>query len=270
MGACHTDCMRRGLRTTAVGVLAWVAVAVPQRPSAPDADAAIEKSRALALAYARSLPNFVCTEVIHRFTDTTHRGQWKPTDTLTVKLSYFEQKEQHKLTLIDGKPTGESFDSLGGARGVGEFGGTLQGIFDPASAAHFRWESWKTVRKHPTAVYSYEVERAHSRYLMETGYPGDIHQAVVGFHGVVEIDRETGAVLHFTYDTGRIPKDLGLDSTRTTVDYEMADVGGRDYLLPASSETIMETPRLSLRNQMTFSEYSKFSSDSTITFGDGK
>jgi hypothetical protein len=250
--------------------LAWAAVALPQRPSEADAGAAIEKSRAIALAYARSLPNFVCTETIQRFSDAQRRGLWAPIDTLTVKLSYFEQKEQHKLALIDGHPSDQPFETLYGARGVGEFGGTLHGIFEPSSAASFRWESWKNVRKHRAAVYTYTVEQSHSRYVMETGSPDNIHKAVVGFHGVLEIDSETGAVLHFTYDTDRIPRELGLDSVRTTVDYDYADVGGRDYLLPASSQTVMETPRLGLKNQMTFRGYSRFSSESTITFGDGQ
>lgn len=260
----------RSLGAAALSVFAWALLAAPQRPSEVDASAAIEKSRVRALDYAKSLPNFVCTEVVRRFTDTSHRGQWVAVDTLTVKLSYFEQREQHKLALIDGKPTDQPFDSLGGARGEGEFGGTLHGIFDAASAARFRWESWKTLRKHRVAVYSYAVDKPHSRYLMETGSRGDLRKAIVAFHGVVEIDRDTGDVLHFTYDTDSIPRELGLTSARTTVDYDFADVGGRDYLLPASSETIMDTLRVSMRNQMTFREYSKFSSESIITFGDGK
>jgi hypothetical protein len=258
------------LRAAAIGMVVWAAVAMPQRPSALDADAAIEKSRAIALDYARSLPNFVCTETVRRYSDTRGRGQWVPEDTLTVKLSYFEQKEQHQLTLIDGKPTGQVYETLTGARGMGEFGGTLHGIFDPASAAQFRWESWKNVRKHRVAVYNYVVDQSHSRYMMETGSLSNIHKAIVAFHGVIEIDSETGQVLHFTYIADRIPRELSLNSTRTTVDYDFADVGGRDYLLPASSETVMVTPRIQMKNQMTFTEYRKFGSESTITFGADK
>lgn len=253
-----------------MGMLAWAALALPQRPSEADAASAIEKSRAVALEYGRSLPDFVCTEVVHRSTDVRQRGGWVPEDTLTVKLSYFEQKEDHKLTLIDGKPTARTYSSLDGAVGVGEFGGTLQSIFDLKSAASFHWESWKNVHKHRAAVYAYAVEPAHSSYVMVTGTPGNTHKGIVGYHGVLEIDRETGEVLHFTYEADHIPKELLVDFARTTVDYDFADVGGRDYLLPASSETEIRSPHLSVRNQMSFREYSKFSSDSIITFGDGK
>jgi hypothetical protein len=253
-----------------IGLLAWAAGAWPQRPSEPDAQAAIEKTRQKALDYARSLPDFVCTEVIHRYVDPRQRGNWIPTDKLTIKLSFFQQMEDHKLMLIDDKPTGRKFESLEGATGEGEFGGTLHSIFDPTSEATFHWESWKTVRKHRVAVYSYVVDVANSHYQMVTGVPGNSRQAIVGFHGVLDIDGESGAVLHFTYQADRIPKPLQLDFALTTVDYDFADVGGRDYLLPARSETEMRGPAMSVRNQMEFREYRKFSSESTVTFGDGK
>jgi hypothetical protein len=253
-----------------IGGLAWIALALPQRPSEADAAAAIEKSRAVALEYGRSLPDFVCTETIGRYTDPLHRGGWIPQDTLTVKLTYFGQKEDHKLTLIDGKPTDRTYSSLAGAIGVGEFGGTLESIFLPKSAATFRWEGWRIVRKHRAAVYSYAVEPAHSNYSMVTGSTDHTHMAIVGYHGVLEIDRETGAVLHFTYQADHIARELQVDYARTTVDYDFADVGGKDYLLPASSETEVRSPRQWSRNQITFREYRKFSSDSVISFGGGK
>jgi hypothetical protein len=263
--------MIRGLRTAAMGVFAWAALAVPpQRPSDLEAENAIEKSRQVALDYARSLPDFVCTEVVSRYTDFQHRGGWLPQDMLTVKLSYFEQKEDHKLTQIDGKPTDRTYDSLGGAIGVGEFGGTLHTIFDPKSAAVFHWESWKNVRRRRAAVYSYVVPPGHSSYLLVTGTSGNLQQAVVGFHGTLEIDNDTGAVVHFTYQADNIPKPLLLDYARSTVDYDFADVGGRDYLLPAHSETEMRSPRVWMRNVMEFRHYSKFSTESTITFDPGK
>jgi len=47
-------------------------------------------------------------------------------------------------------------------------------------------------------------------------------------------------------------------------------VGGRKYLLPARSQTEIRSPQLSVRSDTNFREYGKFSSDSIITFGDGK
>jgi len=61
---------------------------------------------------------------------------------------------------------------------------SLQGIFDPATATSFRWMSWKRVRRQRNAIFAYQVDRAHSRYMVASGVPGDIHHAVVGFRCV--------------------------------------------------------------------------------------
>jgi hypothetical protein len=232
----------------------------------------LERCRKAALAYGRSLPDFVCTEVIKRYTDqSTRPGQphvvnWHLDDTLTVKLTYFEQKEDHKLNLIDGNPTDLTLDSIYGALGTGEFGGMLYGIFQPSSAATFRWERWKDVRRRRAAVYSYVVQQSNSSYLLAVGMPSDTQRAIVGYHGELVTDRETGDVLSFTYQADGIPKRLLLTSVITTVLYDFADVGGRKYLLPASSETEMRSPVKWVRNRIEFRDYNKFSSQSTITF----
>jgi hypothetical protein len=262
--------MTHVFRPAFIGLLVWASPAWAQRPSGADAGAMVEKSRQKALDYARSLPDFVCTEVISRSYDRGQRDEWIAADKLTIKLSYFQQKEEHKLVLIDGKPADRSYEDLEGATGAGEFGGALLGIFDPASQTAFRWESWKVVRRHRVAVYTYAVPAAHSRYLMTTGARGATHKAMVEYNGKLDLDTETGEVLHFTYMTGRLPRDLSLDYVRNSVDYDFAEVGGREYLLPARSETELHAPDQSRRNQIDFRDYRKFSADSTITFGPQK
>jgi hypothetical protein len=264
------DLMARALTLAGIGLLAWAAPAVAQRPSYLESVAAIEKSRAIALDYGRSLPDFVCTEQVYRYIDMQHRGMWALMDRLTIKLSYFEQNEDHQLTLIDGKPTGRQYDELEGGVTVGEFGASLLSIFDPASEADFQWTGWKNVRKHHAASYSFVVAPAHSRYTLMFKTGGQSHQGMVGFHGVVEVDRDSGEVLRFTYIADDIPKEIGIEYAVSAVDYDSADVGGRGYLLPAHAETVMRSAKMWVRNHVDFREYRKFSTESTITFGDGK
>jgi hypothetical protein len=257
--------------------MAWA-----QRPSETEAAAIFEKARDRALAYARSLPDFICTEVVHRFSETRairrqagsiptaveHR--WVPSDKLTIRLSYSQHKEEHKLLLLDDKPSDRTYENLSGGTGTGEFGGTLLNIFTAESQTSFKWQSWKTVRRHRAAVFTYSVDAAHSRYMVLNALGGDNHEAVVSFHGDLEVDRETGEILHFTYVADRIPKAVNLDLVSTTVDYDFADVGGRNYLLPAHSATEIISPRLSVLNDANFREYRKFSADSVIDFGTAK
>jgi len=257
------------------GVLAVFLLAAPQRPSAGDADALLERARTAALAYSRSLPDFVCTETVRRSLAQSLLGRvmpvnWRLNDTLTMKVSYFNQKEDHKLELINGKAPGRTFDDLGGAIGMGEFGGMLDGIFTPASETAFRWESWKKEGGRRVAVYSYVVQQAHSAYLLSTATAFGPKQAMVGYHGVLEIEEATGAVLRFTYEADRIPRDLVLTYALTTVIYSTADVGGAKYLLPSSSETELRGESMGMRNEMEFRDYNKYASDSKISYGTDK
>jgi hypothetical protein len=88
----------------------------------------------------------------------------------------------------------------------------------------------------------------------------------VGYHGELEIDLETGATLSLTYQADNIPTELQWNSVATTVDYNFVVVGGRNYLLPARSETVIRRPLMWMRNQMEFRDYGKFSTESTVTF----
>jgi hypothetical protein len=256
-----------------VGLLAGAAALWSQAPTPEETSAAIEMSRKVALNYARSLPDFICTQVVQRFIDVTHLYQrefWHKLDTLTIKLSYFDRREDHKLVLVSGKPSEKSYADLGGAISAGEFALMQQEIFDPASQAVFTWKKWTKAGKRSAAIYLYRVDMSHSRYSLNLQSPEGLTQAIVGYHGEVEVDRETGAVLSLTYIADSIPKTCPIYLSTTKVTYNFADVGGKPYLLPASSETEMRSPQLWARNSADFRDYRKFSADSIVHFGDAK
>jgi hypothetical protein len=116
------------------------------------------------------------------------------------------------------------------------------------------------------AAIEYAVSAATSPYHL--GYQG--RKAIVGLHGVLEIDGETGEVQHLTYVAYDIPQQLGVVSAVSSVDYALADVGGREYLLPVHSEMELRSPGVSARNKTEFREYRKFSAESVVDFGVGK
>lgn len=243
------------------GALAW-----GQKPADADSAALLERSRQKALDYTHSLPDFVCTEVVKRYISTTTPHVWTPADTLTVKVRYSQRMEDHKLELYNGRATDRKYEDIKGVVGAGEFGGILRIIFDPESQAAFDWESWKSVRRHRVAVYQYAISAAHSPYVLRH----EERQGVTGIHGVLEIDSETGELLHVTYAAYDIPKELGVESAANSVDYAFAEVGGRQYLLPARCDMEMHSAGVWGRNQIEFREYRKFSADSVIDFGTAK
>lgn len=267
------------------GFLLASALMPAQRPSISDAAALIETSLQKSLAYAHSLPDFVCTEVISRYKlgvtaattmpasvagarITNPAPDWLLLDKLRVNLSYFQQHEAHELKLLNGSPTSQTFDSLNiGVTSTGEFGGILKSIFDPESQTSFRWKSWKTVRRRPVGVYVYQVEAIHSSYYVKGGTPGNVHQAIVGFHGTLDIDRETGEVVHLGHAADHIPPELQWSSAVTEVDYDFIEVAGKRYLLPVHSQTNMDGKTESLKNESEFRDYRKFDISSKVGYG---
>ena len=262
------------------------AVIAAEKPSTADSAALLEKSRQKSLAYARFLPDFLCTEVISRYKlggvlSTRVTGgipttiadpvpDWLPLDKLTVSLSYFQQHETHELKLLNGKSTNRKFSSRDiGETSTGEFGGILTSIFDPASRTSFRWKSWKSTRSRPVSVYVYEVEQAHSNYYVETGQPGNMRRVVVGFHGTLEIDRDTGEVLHLDHVAENIPSEPGLKAV-TEVDYDLIEVAGNRYMLPVDSRTRLDRETGSLKEESEFHDYRKFEVGSKMDFGADK
>jgi hypothetical protein len=255
------------------GLLACAAALWAQAPTPERTSAAVEMSRKVALDYARSLPDFICTQLVDRYVDfdhSTQRVSWRWVDTLTIKLSYFDQREDHTLVLVNGKPSEKSYTDLGGAISAGEFALMQKQVFDRASQADFTWKKWNKAGKRQAATYLYRVDVSHSRFMLDFLTPAGLTQDIVGYHGTLELDRETGNVLSMTYIADAIPKTCPISLSNTAVSYEFADVGGKQYLLPASSETEMRSRELWTRNHAVYRDYRKFSTDSTVRFGDGR
>jgi len=67
-----------------------------QAPTPERTSAAIEMSRKVALDYARSLPDFICTQLVDRYVDfdhSTQRVSWRWVDTLTIKLKLLHKEK---------------------------------------------------------------------------------------------------------------------------------------------------------------------------------
>jgi hypothetical protein len=254
------------LGMAALGIMARAAPAAEPKPSAEEQGRLLEQVREGALDYTRSLPDFICTQVVKRFEDRSGRDRWTPIDTLTVKLSYFDQMEDYKLLTIDNKPTNLDYMKSGGSASKGEFGTILNVIFDPKSAGEFHWKNWTTLRKRRAALYTYRVDRAHSSYVVSVQLDRDNQvEAVVGFHGEIVVDRGTNMPMHLTME-GEMPVNFPARQSVTSLDYDFAEVGGQEYLLPLRAEVEMRSTRLHTRNSVAFHGYQKFHTETTITF----
>ena len=257
----------KALPVAAVGLTAWLAWAAGPGMSDPEAAAAVERTRAIAASYTRHMPDFICTQTIQRSYHLTLPKNWIDSDVLTLKLRYSGQIEDRQLIARNGQPVAKG-EPAGGLENIGEFGGMLETVFDRQTQAEFRWEEWKTVRSRPAAAFSYHVAREHSSYMLSFDPGGYVHRQVVAYHGTVEVDRETGDVLRLVYESEDVPKDFPMQSASTTVDYGFVEVAGKRYVLPVRAEIETLSDGIRSRNISEFTDYRKFTADSTVTFGD--
>ena len=235
-------------------------------PSVEDQRRIVHGTQQIALNYSRSLPDFFCTEVVKRHDDA--RGPLQLRDTLEIKLTYFEGKEDYRVLTVNGRANIRPLEEVGGSISKGEFASMLNSIFTGESKAVLQWEHWTTVRNRAAHVFKFTIKPENSSYHISFRDQGRFSSQSVktGQLGYVYIDRDTNQVLRIIGEADTIPKNFPVQYSSTVLDYDFVDVGGREFLLPLRADVRMSTNNLNTRNLVEFHGYRKFSGESTITF----
>ena len=233
-------------------------------PSAEERTRVLDGARESALNYSKSLPDFICMQTVRRFD--TLRGRWLLKDTLDVKLTFFEQKEDYRLLRVNGRPAVISYRDVGGAISQGEFGSLLRLIFDDKSQVEFQWAHWTRLRKRPAHVFSFRTDAPIYRLEISRGREGTSRGVAVRQRGYVYVDRDTGNIVRIVAEAHGIPAKFPVRTSSTALDYELTKVGARDFLLPLRAEIRMGTDSMMTLNEVRFNGYQRFSAEATISF----
>lgn len=242
-------------------------------PSAEEQAAIIAEVREYAANYTKTLPDFICTQVTRRYAAPVPGGRyggragddpsWQLQDTLTIRLSYFEQHEDYKLVLVNNTVTQEDYRKLGGATSTGEFGSMLKDIFDPQTQARFEWDHWATLRGRRTMAFAYHVAQPHSQWMLDYEHQTHIFPA---YSGLVYVDKETHQVLRVTLVSENVPADFPIHQAESILDYDYEKISGQTFLLPLKAENRMRTSDVLTRLDIEFRLYRKFSTESEIKY----
>jgi hypothetical protein len=239
--------------------------AAPTMPPPPigEQKAIIERVREYAINYSKNLPNYICTQVTRRYYDRTGQEQWEMNDTLTTRLTYFDQKETYKLVMVNNHATEENYHALCGALSTGEFGSMLQQIFEPKSLASFAWLRWGKLRGHLAHVYTYMVPQPNSEWRIQYERRDEV---VVGYKGLIYVDKDTELVLKVTLEGKDIPPTFPIQQASNALDYDYTQIGDQTFLLPLKAEMRMRHDRLMIKNVLEFHLYRKFGAETSVTF----
>ncbi len=232
-------------------------------PSAEEQKQLIADLREYAMNYDKRLPDFLCTQVTRRFYDPSGLEYWVNADTITAKLSYFQNKEEKKVLFVNNQYKDVDWDKLGGATSTGEFGSLLREVFEPETEAFFQWERWGTLRGKRNHVVRYRVAQPNSKWTIVYEKSMSVRPA---YSGLIFAEASTGMITRITLDAEDIPTYFPVQSARTQLDYEYAEISGSTFLLPLRAEVKMREGKLLVRNDIEFRNYRKFGADTSITF----
>ena len=232
-------------------------------PSSAEWKKVLEETRVYASNYTKQLPNFLCTQVTRRYIDPSGLEFWQTQDTLTARLSYFDQKEDYKLVSVNGGYTNVPYEKVGGATSMGEFGSMLREIFDRNAATTFNWERWATLRGRRVYVFSYRVDQAHSQWWLIYEERERYNPA---YHGLIYVDRDTGVVSRVTLEAEEIPSTFPISAASTMLDYDLTEIGDQKYMLPLRAEMRMRHAKELTKNDVEFRLYRKFSAEASVSY----
>ena len=240
------------------------AASLPPPPTLEDQRALVTELREYALNYTRNLPNFLCAQVVRRKSAPADGPKiYHDLDTLLVRLSYFEQKEDYQLLTVNDVPATRTYEQLGGSTSTGEFGTLLRQIFEPASHATFDAFHWAILRNEVVMAFHYSVEQRNSHW--ELDYLRREH-LIPGYSGFVFVDKNSHVILRVTLRADDIPASFPIRLAETIVDYGYEDIGGRQFLLPTKAQMDLSSDGTLTRNETEFRRYQKYSAESVLTF----
>ena len=244
---------------------------------------ALEEARSSALAYSRSLPDFICRQITQRETwslsaSAALASGWNGNgnarlpmtslldtgDIIEEQLTFIGLKENYQVLTVNGKKAeGLKHAQLRGMISAGEFGSALEEIFRPQSKAEFTWGRMGKVRGRRVYVFGFHVPVEQGATVMLRS-PNEMIK--VSYGGQVAVDVENLNVLEIRSSLD-LPLSSGLQKGESTVEYGQVRIAGKSYSLPLHSEVLMQDKEYVYRNSIDFKNYRKFAVESTIHYG---
>ncbi|MGB9455680.1 MAG: hypothetical protein WCB12_06535 [Bryobacteraceae bacterium] len=267
---------RLATESASLAVAAPVAPPIKPKPIPPPTSeeqaAILDDVRQYALNYTDGLPDFICTQVTRRYAahmpGTKDGGpaggdpRWQLQDTLQIRLSFFQKREQYKVVLINNTLVNQDYDKVGGSKAFGEFGSMMREIFEPSTEARFEWDHWGTLRGKLVMAFNYHVRLDRSHF--QIGVEESKLHITTAYHGLVEVEPDTHAVVRIVQEAENIPPDFPIKETADVLDYDYQDLSGQTFLLPLKSQVIMKSLEGISRLDEEFRLYRKYSADSTF------
>lgn len=219
------------------------------------------------------LPNFIATRETTAFEDRPAEDTPGPGGAGTVSLSYlpihFVGKSSATVTyrdnheVMDGKIAAKPGSQTKGLVTAGEFGPFLSTVLADAVKGKITWGHWVQGADGPNAVFHYQVARKQSNYIVRfccvaedasESFTTHLFSEQAGYHGEIQFDPATGAILRLTVEAELDPGEL-VSKAGMVVEYSPIQVGNKTVTLPARSVSLLQAHTAHPFNGMTSPTY---------------
>ena len=240
-------------------------------PEEAETAALLARAREATLEATGQMPDFVVKQLVTRSHALGNTRNWRVSDRLVVGVSYRPSEgEKYRLLAVNGisGPAADEkndYREAGGANSTGEFVSVLKALFEEKSRAEFKPLDVETLRGRRAVVYTYEIKKANSQWLLDAG-----EAAVIAPHrGRVWVDREKARVLRIETSSYDVPSSFPISAATLAIDYDWVTIPGQgEYLLPARSVVVMTRASrgetVQFRNQIQFRNYQKYGTELKI------
>jgi len=181
------------------------------------------------MSQVSSLPNFICTRERFESAQMGASLDSYTVDESRVEVSFYGNKE-HYRPLKEGPQAPEI-----GVISMGEFGGTLTLIFDPAGSTAFTVKGTQTIRGRKTQRIDFQAPQEGSKLGISMGD----RRVIAAYQGSCWADLETRQIVRLQILVPRLPADFHIQKASQLIDYDRVKIGDGMYWLPvsAASET---------------------------------
>jgi hypothetical protein len=206
----------------------------------------------------RQLPNFIAMRETSAYEDRPAEDMLADGGAGTVSLSYlpihFAGKSSASVTyrdnheVMESKVAAKPGSQPKGLVTAGEFGPFLSTVLADAVKGKITWSHWMQGVEGPNAVFHYQVPRKLSNYLVRfccvredasESFTTHIFSEQAGYHGEIQFDPATGAILRLTVEAELDPSEL-VASAGMAVEYAPVRISSRDVILPARGISLLQ------------------------------
>lgn len=230
----------------------------------------LESIRLYAEDYSESIPNFLCFRNTSFFQSRNGIDRWKQNLHFRERLVHLEDGDHHQIVEVDGEKVDEDTIVLhGGITVSGEFGNILRRIFESKTQTRFYWiGEEQSLGEGPSGgerlvAIAFSVEKEHSS--MELSYGGKKEKE--GYRGDLIASGETGQIVRIRLAMNPLPKGFPIRGAAWDIRYAPVKVDEQELLLPVSATTEAYQRGVFLKNEATYTDYQKYSAESSISFG---